>query len=131
MEEALVAYLLAALGGEVGNRIWWLRRPQASAVPAITLQVVSGTPEYTLAGREGMVGRLVQFDLWAASYPSMKTVERAVIAALDGLNETPFQGAFVEAQRETWETQGERGSAGFAEYYRSSLDVRVWHAAAV
>lgn len=133
MEDALRTFLLAdpGLSALIATRVVWLRRPQGSALPSITLQIVSGDHEYTMAGREGLVGSLVQMDIWAATYASMKDVERALIAALDNLKSAPFQGGFIESQRESSEAQDGPDASGSTDYFRSSLDIRVWHAAAV
>jgi hypothetical protein len=133
MEEGLIAYLLADAGvaALVATRVYWLRRPQGGALPSITLQIVSTDREYTQAGREGLVGYLVQIDVWGATFKSMKQVQRAVIAALDSLSTTPFQGAFIESERETAEDQDGPDATTSTTFYRASVDVRVWHAAAV
>jgi hypothetical protein len=129
MEAELRTFLLAnaALTALIGQRVTWVRRPQASGLPALTLQIVGGSPDYTMAGRVDLVGRLVQMDIWAATYESMKAVERALIVALDVLNTAPFQAAFIESQRETSEAQVGPDATGSTDYFRSSSDVRVWH----
>jgi len=123
MEESLVAQLLAdaALAALVARRIKWLARPQASALPAVVLQVVSGPRGYTFAGPDGLTGYLVQIDCWAGTYPAAKGVARAAIAALGALS-APFQAAFVEGERDSFEA----GPAA-TDFFRTSLDVRVWH----
>lgn len=133
MEEALIAFLLAdaGLAGLVGTRIDWLRRPQGAALPSITLQNASTAREYVMTGREGLVGYLVQIDVWGSTYKSMKQVHRAVIAALGDLNTAPFQGAFLETERETAEEQDGPDATASTTFYRASIDVRIWHAAAV
>lgn len=129
MEEALRTFLLAnaGLAALVGTRITWLTRPQGSALPAVTLQVVSAGRGYTMQGREGLVGRLVQMDCWATSYASMKATERALVAALDGLKTDPFQGAFIESDGESHEAGDAADAQGSTDYFRARLDVRVWH----
>lgn len=132
MEEELVAFLLAdaALAALVGRRIKWLERPQGSGLPAITLQLASGVPEYTMRGRIRLAGPLVQFDVWAGTFASMIAVERALRSALDGLRVLPFQGAFVTGWRHSSEPQGAPDADGSSSFYRSSIDARIWHAAA-
>lgn len=129
MEEALRAYLRAdaALAALVSTRVEWLKRPQGSALPSVTLQIASAPRSYTMGGRVALVGYLVQMDVWAASYTSMKAVSRALIVALDGLIEAPFQAALIENERETTEPQDGPDATGSTDFYRSSLDVRVWH----
>jgi hypothetical protein len=129
VEEALVSALLnnAALAALVSTRIDWLLRPQGSAVPAITLQVVSGTMAHTFQGRDGLTEYLVQIDVWADTYGSMKTVQRALTAALDGLKAAPLQ-AFPEQVRETLEPGDAPDTSGLIDLYRGTTDVRVFAA---
>jgi hypothetical protein len=128
MEQELVDRLLATAGltALVGNRIDWLKRPQGSALPAIVMQVVSAPYTYTMQGRTRLVGRLVQIDIWASAYPSMKAVGRALVAATDGPHEAPIQGLFIEGERETREGQDGPDSSGSTDFFRTSFDVRVW-----
>lgn len=128
MEEDLVALLLADAGltALVGTRIKWLLRPQGSALPAITLQLAAGGRDYHFGGRSDLSGPLIQMDVWAATFASMKAVERALLTALDAITAAPFQGAFVESERETTETQDGPDATGSTTFYRASKDVRVW-----
>lgn len=128
MEEDLVAHLLAdtALAALVGPRINWLKRPQADALPAISLQVASAPHTYTMKGREPLVGRLVQMDVWASTYASKTAVKRALIAALTGAKTGALRGGFLENERETTEDQDGPDASGSTTYFRHSLDVRVW-----
>lgn len=129
MNAALVAYLLAqtALTALVGQRIDWLKRPQGSALPSITLQTASAPRDYGLAGRVGLTGYLVQFDIWGSSFKQTQDTLAALIPALDALTASPFQGAFIENQRESFETQEGVDAAGSTTFYRVSVDVRLWH----
>jgi hypothetical protein len=126
MEEQLVDFLLAdtTLAALVGTRINWLLRPQGAGLPAVSLQLASSAREYTMAGREGLVGYLVQIDVWAASFKSMKQVSRAIVAALDDLSTGSFQGAFIESERDTVETD-----EAATTFFRGSIDARVWFSA--
>jgi hypothetical protein len=129
MEEALRAHLLAnaAVAALVGTRITWLQRPQGSALPAITLQGVSTRRDHTLEGRDGLVGRLVQIDVWATTYATMKDIQRALISALDGPFADPIHVALVENERETLEA----AAAGGTDLFRASVDVRAWFSEAL
>ena len=129
MEEDLRGQILshAAVRSLTGQRVTWVMRPQGSPLPAVVLHRITGGREYTYAGRIDLVSSLVQIDCWGQSYAQAKSVSRAVIAALDALT-TPFQGAFVEDERDTYE-RGEAPptTSGTPDFYRTSLDVRVWH----
>jgi hypothetical protein len=134
MEEALRAALLASAGvaALIGDRIAWGLRPQGQPLPAISLTRVTGGYDYTLAGRVPTTRSLVQIDCWAGSYADAKGLGRAVLVALDTLNVAPFQGAFVEDERDDAEDTAapQRASAGAdraTEIHRTSLDVRVVH----
>lgn len=129
MEEDLRALLLAAPGvtALAGQRVTWVMRPQGSQIPAVVLHRITAGRSYTYQGRESLTGALVQIDCWGPTYAKAKALSRAVIAALDALT-TPFHGAFVEGERDTYE----RGDAppttsGTPDFFRTSLDVRVWH----
>lgn len=127
MEAALIAKLLAATGvtALVSTRINWSRRPQGSALPAIVLHRIDGTPDVHHAGASGLVVSRVQVDCWAASYGSAKAVARAVETAITA--QTFTQGAIrfdvilIDSERDdsTDET---------TPLFRTSLDLMVHHA---
>jgi hypothetical protein len=129
MKAELTAYLLAAtpLTALVGQRIVWLKRPQGSTLPAITLQTASAPRDYTMQGRVGLVGYLVQFDIWGATYKQTQQVLAVLVPVLDALRGAPFQGAFIENERETYEPQDAPDGSGSTDFFRTSLDVRVFH----
>lgn len=98
MEGALRARLLAAapVTTIVGTRIYWEDRPQASALPSITLSVVVDGRDQHMGGFESVRDTEVQVDVWATSYSQKKTLKEAVIAALAPAqtgNGIRFQGA--------------------------------------
>jgi hypothetical protein len=132
---SFTADLTAAFVGDagvtalVGRRIQWLTRPQAAALPAIVLQTVSAPRDYTLTSRVGLVGYLVQVSCWAATHLEAKAIAAAVIALADSLHASPFQGAFVENEREGFETvpAPQAGAAPATGLYRTDLDLRIQH----
>lgn len=129
MKSELVAYLLADLdlGTLVSTRIDWLKRPQADDLPAMTLQTASAPRDYTMRGRVGLVGYLVQIDIWGSTYKQTQDVLGALIPALDALDDAPFQGAFIENERESVEAQDGPDDIGSTDFFRTSLDVRIFH----
>lgn len=129
MEEQLRAFLLAnvALTALVGSRITWAARPQATALPALALHLISGPRDYHMKGRTNLIGYLVQVDCWAGSYGAAKAVGRAAEAALASLTTAPFQAAFIENERASFEEGEGPDASGASDFYRTSLDVRVWH----
>lgn len=126
MEEALRTYLVAdaGLSALVGERIIWNARPQGEALPCIVLQRITGSRDYHLMGRSGLVDSLVQADCWGSTWLSTKGVARALVEALDGVVLAPFQKAFVTSERDTFEVDDQGGQG----YHRTMIEFRVWHA---
>jgi len=126
---ALAEFLLANAGltALVGTRIKWDTLPQNGALPAIALHMVSAPRDYTMAGRDGTTGYLVQMDVWSNTLALRESVAAALISALDDIRNDTFQGAFIEGQRDTFEP-GDAGpnSQGATDLFRASIDVRVW-----
>lgn len=129
MEQDLVAALLgnAELTAHVGTRINWTLRPQGKGTPALVLHKVASGREYTMDGRIGLTGHLVQMDLWADRPAALFAARDALLAALDALTVAPFQGAFVESERDGYEAPDGPQASGVVILHRASLDVRVWH----
>ena len=121
---AMRARLLAAgpVTALVGQRVTWIDRPQASALPAITLQVVSELRPQHMAGFDGLRDVTVQIDIWGNSYVETKSIMEAVIAALtpaqtgNGIN---FARSFIDSIRDL----GEQVETQFI--HRTSIDLRV------
>lgn len=133
MEEALVAYLLANAGltALVGDRINWSTRPQGSIVPALALTKVGGVRGYTMRGPDGLIEARVQVDCWGRTFGEAKRASRAVIAAMHGIKGVHggvrFQSAFVDGERDGFDS-GSNVQTGSAErLFRTSLDFIIWH----
>jgi hypothetical protein len=127
MEANLIAKLLATAGvtALVSTRINWSRRPQGSALPAIVLHRIDGSPDYHHAGASGLVQSRVQVDCWAASYGAAKAIARAVETAVTA--QTFTQGA---TRFDVILIADERDST-FDEttpLFRTSLDLMIHHA---
>ena len=128
MEEDLLAYLLAdaGLSSLVPNRVFWVRRPQGSPLPAIVLTRISRLPDYTLSGPSDMTQSRIQADCYADSYGRSKAVVRALVARMSGARvkhgATTFQSVFVDGERDSFETTdaGER-------LFRCSTDLILHH----
>jgi hypothetical protein len=72
----------ASVTALVGQRIYWVDRPQSSAIPAITLQIVDDPREQHMGGFQSRLFCMVQVDVWATTYGQGKAIKEAVIAAL-------------------------------------------------
>lgn len=75
-------------------RVHIMHLPQRARFPAITIQVISGAPEYDMEGQAGVADVRLQIDCWAHreqptqdAYDQARTLGEAVRAAL-----TAFKG---------------------------------------
>jgi hypothetical protein len=126
-EAALRARLTGASGvtSVVGQRIYWVERPQATALPAITLQIIDDPREQTMGGFQSRLFCTVQADVWALTYAAAKAGKEAVIAALAPkvtANGIKFGDATNIAARDL----SERTETQFI--YRASIDFRFNYA---
>lgn len=111
-EGALRARLTAdaTVAALVGNRVYWVTRPQADGLPAITLQIIFEDRAQHMKGVQGLQSTIVQIDGWASSYGQGKALKEAIIAALlpaETSNGVTFGRAFVRSRdlSERTETQ--------------------------
>lgn len=131
METDLVAGLLSAsaLTDLVDRRIDWLTRPQGESLPAVTLQIIGGQRTYTMERRVGLVGYLVQVDVWADTYLGARAVKDALIAAIDAAWATaePFKGVMIDNEHDAADPTEAPQASGGTDFYRKSFDLRVFH----
>lgn len=104
MEEALRAKLLANPAiAALAKAVAWIDRPDASLLPAITLQQVGPGRSYTHSGANDLTDPLVQFDLWGTSQWQVVQLERLVTAEMETpgtISGVEFGTAFLEAQND-------------------------------
>jgi hypothetical protein len=108
----------------VGQRVYWVDRPQLSALPAITLQTVIEIRPQTMTGFDGLDRSMVQIDVWGESDLSVYNIKEAVIAAVIGAsnaNGIKFERAFIDVIRDL----GEQFETRFI--HRASMDVIFYH----
>ena len=123
---ALRARLIAAapVTALVAQRIYWVDRPQAAALPAITLQTITQLRPQHMGGFDGLDFARVQIDVWALTYGAVQPIVEAVIAALvpaHSGNGIRFDRAFIDSIRDL----GERTETQFI--HRASLDMIFHH----
>jgi hypothetical protein len=128
MEGALRARLIAAgpVTALVGQRIYWVDRPQEAALPAITLQIIDDPREQHMKGLHEFQQTLVQIDVWSATYAAAKALKEAIIAALlpaATSNGVVFGRSFVRSR-----DLSERTETQFI--HRPSMDFTINHASA-
>ncbi|MGG7567901.1 tail completion protein gp17 [Rhodovulum sp. DZ06] len=123
MEAALIAALLSAPGVSAlaGTRVWPLRRPQGSDLPAVTLRRISGAPLQSHDGPASLARARVQVDVWAHSYAAAKALRGAVAAVLDAAATPAGEIRAVRRldERDLSEADGR--------LVRISLDFELWH----
>lgn len=123
---ALRARLLSAapVTALVAQRVYWIERPQASGLPAITLQTVSEVRQQHFLGFDGLDSSLVQIDSWAASYAQVQALKEAALDAIvpeQAGNGIHFARAFILSIRDL----GERTETQF--FHRASIDLTIHH----
>lgn len=125
MQGALRARLLAAapVTTLVGQRVYWVDRPQSAALPAIVLQTISDPRPQHLKGFEELRETRVQLDTFALTYAQAKEIAEAAIAAIvpeHTGNGIIFNRALVESVRDL----GEQTATQFV--HRTSVDLIMW-----
>jgi hypothetical protein len=110
-----------------GTRVYWVDRPQAAALPAVTLQIVSDPRPQHLKGFNPLRRTLVQIDCWASSYGAGAALKDAVLAAV--VPEATGNGIrFDRAIVESSDDGGEKAGEVFV--HRQRIDLAVWWATA-
>lgn len=129
MEEALLERLTSdgAITTLVGNRVTWMSRPQATGLPSVTLQRVTGGPLYTNDGEAGLSEGRVQIDCWAKTYTSVKAVARAVRTRLSALRDTVDGVRFATVMLDSEQDLREGGSNAAEYLHRVRMDFIIWH----
>ncbi len=104
-------------------RVDWNARPQATAYPAIVMQMISGQGDQHFLGKIGTQGNRVQATILAKTQAQAETLRDATEAVLtgtgvqDGIN---FQRGFVNLYRDGVD------STETAEIFHEILDVTIW-----
>lgn len=123
---ALRARIVAA-ATPAADRVYWLLRPQNSALPAVTLQTISEDRPQHFSGFDGLDASRVQADCWGTSYAQVRALAEAVIAAAvpeNTSNGIRFSRGFVDSVRDL----GEQTETAFI--HRASIDLIIHHATA-
>lgn len=123
-EADLKAHLAAAsdIVAAVSDRIFPAVIPQGQAVPAITFQAISGTPQTDLSGDDGqLINYRMQINCWAESYLAAKALAEAVRVRLKTAAITFKAVPLVSAQDVFEETPKRFGVyMDFSFWYRSA-----------
>jgi hypothetical protein len=103
--------LRARLTGLAGGRVYWVDRPQAATLPALTLQTISDPRPQHLKGFDDLRPTRVQFDAWGDTYSAAKSLMEAAIAAAvpeNTSNGIRFDRAMVENVQDLGERVGDK-----------------------
>lgn len=124
--EGVTARLLqaGAVTAIAGNRVNWVTRPQLSALPALTLQVISDPRPQHLKGFDGARDTRLQIDAWASGHGIAVALAAAAIAALASpatISGKRFGRAQVDGPRDL----GEEVNGSFV--HRQSVDLTIRH----
>lgn len=109
------------------SAIAWGDRPQASGLPAITLDFIDDARPQHMTDFQAVRGTQVQVDVWADDKLTARDLREAVIAALAptaNIGATSFRRSFVDRVGSSFE------SVETAIVYRERIDFTIWHAAA-
>ncbi len=131
IEEAVVSILQndAAVAALVADRIQPLVVTGLS-LPAISFQKVSGEPDRTHQGSNGLDQSRIQVDAWSQTYEQAKDLGKAIRSALEdsrGLTSgTNILGSGLESDNDFFEP--DRPTQDSEErIYRVSADYFFWH----
>ena len=127
MEAALRSYLLAssAVSTLVGDRLTWGFSKQGDVLPRVTLQRISGGPEYSDEGEAGLSNQRVQVDCYGATSASARAVYEAIRARISGANFTQ-SGVEFNIYIDSVRDEPDAYEGGRQEHL-VSLDLMVWH----
>lgn len=126
MEEQLTALLLGAASLTAlvpASSVHWGRAPQGTKPTYITMQVISGLPDYHMQGPSGYVSNRVQIDVYALTYGASKKAARALKSVLSGYKGGLFQGVFIDSERDLPAMDAGEVSTLF----RTSIDFIIHH----
>ncbi len=127
MEAAITSLLTSNAGvtALVGSRVQWALRPDARALPALSLHRIGGERDRTMSGRTGLVSSSLQIDCWGRTYAEAKALSRAVILALPHaqtvVGGVVLQGIFPDREADSFEGNDP------TPLFRTRLDFSVWH----
>ncbi len=108
----------------VAQRVYWVDRPQAAPLPAITLQTIVEQRPQHFSGLVGLDMSTVQIDVWGNTYAQVQEIKEAVISVLvpeNTSNGIYFARTFITSIRDL----GERVETQFI--HRTSIDLTIHH----
>lgn len=120
----------AGLAAVVGERVYWLMRPENDSFPAIVLQVVTATHFASLAGSDGVIHKRMQIDVYGTTWASVLSTSELVRGVLQNYRGvvSPADGD-VKIDRIFWDDETDMVEQAYdaseAHFYRRSIDCTV------
>lgn len=135
MDEALRDLLLgtAAITAIVARRVDWGVRPQGDALPAITLDRISGVPQMNMAGPSGWDLDRIQIDSWARTYKVAKDISLLIAGSPSPTRPAGvlvgYRGDHLGMRLRTFIVgrRSDSDSDNKGPVHCTSVDVMVWH----
>lgn len=105
MDEELHTLLTEAtdIAARVSGRVYWGVLQQGAGLPALVLNIISGTDAPHLDGTDNLFRYRVQIDCYGSDRPSARYLSRDVIDLLNGYTGDGFNGVFLDTTRENFE----------------------------
>lgn len=107
----------------VGNRIFPIKMPDRTAMPAISYARVTGPRVESFQGSSTLAHPLYQIDCWAKTHRQMIDLAAKVRNSLQGFQGTvasvKIQGILFENDMDLYEED--------TETYHRALDFRIWY----
>lgn len=115
--------------GVAGGRVHRDLRPQASALPSVTLQLISEPTDALMKGENSLRASRVQVDCWSASRGEADAIADAVRAARperEVIGSTDFRRAYVDDVSSRIDTADGRESTPQGTIFRTRIDLIIW-----
>lgn len=129
MEEAIRKLLLdtAAVTALVGKRVDWGVRSQGATLPAVTIHLITGSPQMHYSGPSGWSRDRLQFDCWGRTYKAARDVADT-LADRGGLL-LRFRGDLPGLRLRTFvlARRSDDDSDEVGPVHRAMVDVLAWH----
>lgn len=132
MHEDLVTRLrsdagVIAAAGVVNSRaaIDWVERPR-DVFPCATLEEIDAGDIFTLGGKSGLAGTLIQADCWGLTFGDVKILERAIVSALEQTGTAGTTDFSYSLRQSSRSVRPEDLGSGL-KVFRASLDFEVWN----
>lgn len=104
MFDAGLFEFLSSAGTPAGERVYPMRLPQGSSLPAIVYREISPGIEYTQGGQSGVSEPRYQLDCWGADELAAKLLAFYVTSALSGykgaMGSEQVQATFIEGRQD-------------------------------